>query len=74
MTQTPRPQPQHDKIPMGKPIEWSDEQLDALSQVTYADILLAVEMWKRDLPLSGLRDLLDASPEGGEEGDTYGRF
>lgn len=60
MTQTPREQP---KQPMGKAIEWSDEQLDALSQISDADLLLAVEMWKRDLPLSGLRDLLDAAGE-----------
>lgn len=71
MTQTPAPQEKQQNVPMGQAIQWSDEELDALSQISDADLLLAVALWKHDLPLSGLRDLLDADEETQQ---TYGRF
>lgn len=70
MTQTPS------SVPIGQPIVWSDEQLDALSQISDADLLLAIELWKRDNPISGLRDLLDADldTQGQGGGPNVGRF
>lgn len=73
MTQTPKSQ--NVRQPLGKPIEWSDEQLDALSQISDADLLLAVELWKRANLISGLRDLLEAEPDTqGGNSSPYGRF
>lgn len=38
------------RVPLGKPIEWSDVDLDALSAVTQADIKAAEALWQRDAP------------------------
>ena len=48
------------RVPLGKPLEWSDDDLDALSEVSPQDIPEAQGAWRRDAPPK-LRDLLDAT-------------
>lgn len=45
-------------VPLGKPLELTDEELDALSQITPADIEAAKLLWVKANP--DLADLLDA--------------
>lgn len=48
--------------PLGRPIPWSDEQLDALSQVGPADVQAATDLWKTAVPAE-FKNLLDAEPQ-----------
>lgn len=48
--------------PLGRPIQWTDEQLDALSQVSPADVQAATDLWKTLAP-AGYKQLLDAEPQ-----------
>lgn len=47
-----------DKIPLGKPLELTDEELDILSEIMPEDIEAARKLWKKANP--ELADLLDA--------------
>jgi HK97 family phage portal protein len=59
-----------DPRPTGKPLEWTDDDLDALADVTEEDIEAAQAAWKRNAP-PAYRDLLDApAPKGEGEPDT----
>lgn len=53
--------------PLGRPIQWSDEQLDALSQVGPADVQAATDLWKTTVPAE-FKNLLDAEPTEEETG------
>lgn len=46
---------------IGPPIDYSDDDLDTLSQITPADVKASEALWRRDAP-PGLRELL-AAPE-----------
>jgi hypothetical protein len=50
---------QKKKVPLGKPLELTDEQLDALAQVTPADIEKAKVAWRSNAP-EKFKTLLDA--------------
>ena len=54
------------KIPLGKPLELTDEQLDQLAQVTPTDIEKAKVFWRAHAP-EELQDLLDAQLVDDEE-------
>lgn len=47
------------KVPLGKPLDLTDEQLDQLAEVTPADIEKAKVFWRTHAP-EKFRDLLDA--------------
>lgn len=47
------------KIPLGQPLDLSDEQLDQLAQVTPADIERAKVFWRAHAPAE-FKTLLDA--------------
>jgi len=51
--------PDPKKVPLGKPLELTDEQLDQLSEVTPADIEKAKVFWRSNAP-EEFKDLLDA--------------
>lgn len=57
MAEQPKP-----KVPMGAPLEWSDEDLDALAEVTPRDIQAAQERWRTRAP-KRYRNLLDATAD-----------
>jgi hypothetical protein len=57
--------PAKKRVPLGKPIEWTDVELDALSQVTPSDIENAKQAVKKASPL--LAKLMDAKPTDREE-------
>lgn len=44
-------------VPLGKPLELTDEEMDALAQITPEDIQAARELWIKANP--ELADLLD---------------
>lgn len=46
-------------VPLGKPLELTDEQLDELSQITPADIEKAKVFWRNNAPAESAT-LLDA--------------
>lgn len=48
-----------DKVPLGKPLELTDADLDELSKVTAEDIKNAREFWHKHAP-DKFTDLLDA--------------
>lgn len=48
--------------PLGKPIEWTDADLDALSNITEADIIEAGQWWKQNAPKK-YKNLLNANPD-----------
>jgi hypothetical protein len=54
------------KIPLGKPLELTDEQLEELAQVSPADIEKAKALWRAHAP-EEFRDLLDAETVEDEE-------
>ena len=54
------------KIPLGKPLQLTDEQLEELAQIMPADIEKARAFWRAHAP-EGFEDLLDAQPEEGEQ-------
>ena len=54
------------QVPMGKPLDLTEEQLDVLAEITPADIERAKIFWRQHVP-EEFQDLLDAEPteEGG---------
>jgi len=42
--------PKHKPVPLGKPLQLTDEQLDELSQVTPTDIEKAKQLWRNTAP------------------------
>lgn len=48
MSRQPAKKPQ--RVQLGKPIEWSEQDLNDLSTVTQADIKAASALWERDAP------------------------
>lgn len=38
------------QVPIGNPIEWSEQDLDTLSTVSRADLKAAEALWQRDAP------------------------
>ena len=48
------------RVPQGKPLAWTDEQIDALAEVSEDDIDAAAEAWRRDA--GRLAGLIDAAP------------
>ena len=51
------------KVPLGKPLQLTDEELDILAQITPEDIEAAKKLWRKAAPAEFKR-LLDA-----EEGE-----
>jgi len=47
------------KVPLGKPLELTDEELDLLAEVTEEDIKNARRLWIKSVP-DEIKDLLDA--------------
>lgn len=45
--------------PLGKAIQWSDDDLDQLAQISEADKKAADALWKNEAP-ARFKDLLDA--------------
>lgn len=60
-------QPTQPRKPLGEPIEWTEEDLDALSAITDVDKEEGAAWWNRNAPPQA-RPLLDAVEEEGEEG------
>lgn len=54
------------RVPLGKPLDLTDEDLAALSEVSPADIAEAQSAFRRHAPADA-RDLLDATEE--EDGE-----
>jgi hypothetical protein len=55
------------KVPLGKPLDLSDEDLDELAEITPADIVEAQSRWREDAPAE-FKNLLDAEPT--DEGEA----
>lgn len=53
-------------VPLGKPLQLTDEQLDELSQVTPTDIEKAKAFWRNNAPTE-FKSLLDAQTIDDEE-------
>lgn len=51
--------PQTKKKPQGNPIDWSDEDLDALAAISPADLKTANALWEREAP-APVKTLLQA--------------
>jgi hypothetical protein len=49
------------KVPLGQPLEWSDADLDTLSQISPQDVQAAQQRWRNVAP-TRYRNLLDAVP------------
>ncbi len=47
------------KVPLGKPLKFTPEQLDELAKVTPTDIVKAQELWRSSAPKE-FKTLLDA--------------
>lgn len=47
------------KIPLGKPLELTDEELDLLAEITEEDIAKARRLWITSVPVE-IKSLLDA--------------
>lgn len=58
--------PDAKKIPLGKPLNLTDEDLDDLSKVTPTDIEKAKQLWRNTAP-EEFQSLLDAQPEDGQQ-------
>jgi hypothetical protein len=57
---TPTPNKKKEKkVPLGKPLNLSDKQLDQLSKVTQVDIEKAKALWRNTVPAE-FESLLDA--------------
>lgn len=48
-------------VPLGDALNWSEAELDALSEVTPGDVLAAQTRWRQDAP-DAAKSLLDAEP------------
>lgn len=64
MSQQPKPKPKR-KVPRGKALNWTDEDLDRLSQVTPEDIQQAAARW-REAASPQYQNLLDAEEVEGD--------
>lgn len=53
------PQTKKKRKPLGQPIQWTDEDLDALSDISPADLKAAEALWQREAP-KPLKPLLQA--------------
>lgn len=51
-----------DKIPLGRELDWTEEEVDRLVQVTPSDVVSAQVLVQEGLP-EEFRDLLDAEDE-----------
>ena len=49
------------KIPLGKPLQLTDEELDAMAEITPEDIEKTKKLWRKVAP-DKYKDLLDATP------------
>ena len=47
-----------DKVPLGKPLQLTDEELDLLAEVTEEDIAAARRLWIQSVPAE-IKSLLD---------------
>jgi hypothetical protein len=47
-------------VPLGKPLELTDEELDEMSKITPEDIQAARKLWIESVP-DEIKDLLDAT-------------
>lgn len=56
-------QKQPKRKPLGHAINWTDQDLQQMAQVTQADIKAAQALWRNDAP-KRLAGLLDASDQG----------
>jgi len=63
-------QKQPKRKPLGHAINWTDQDLQQMAQVTQSDIKAAVEMWRNSAP-KRLAGLLDAAVAVPEHNDTY---
>jgi len=54
--------PEPKRVPLGKPLGWSDEDMDALATITPEDVERAKVAWRQHSPRQ-FRDLLDAVPD-----------
>ena len=59
----PEPQPVQRRVPLGPALTHTDEELDALVEMTDEDIAYAAELWRRANAGAPLANLLDAEPE-----------
>jgi hypothetical protein len=50
------------RVKLGKPIVWTEEQLDAISSVSEADILQAGQWWQQNATKK-YKKLLEAKPD-----------
>jgi hypothetical protein len=55
-------EPERKSVPLGKPLDLTDEELDALAEVTEEDIVNAKKLWRKSVD-SEIADLLDAVEE-----------
>jgi hypothetical protein len=44
------PQTKKKRKPLGQPIDWSDDDLDALAAISPVDLKTANALWERDAP------------------------
>lgn len=51
------------RVPLGQPLDWTEQALDRLSQISPENTQQAEAFW-RQTASKPLRDLLDATPEG----------
>jgi hypothetical protein len=54
--------PDKKPVPLGKPLELTDEELDALAEVTDEDVAAAKLLWRKSVDTE-IADLLDAVEE-----------
>lgn len=47
------------RIPLGPALDWSDEELDQLAQISAADVRAAVALWRNEAPRE-MKLLLDS--------------
>jgi hypothetical protein len=60
--------PNPKKIPLGRPLQLTDEQLDELAAIDATDIELLRAFWRAHAP-EGFETLLDARPIEDQEAD-----
>lgn len=54
--------PNKKRVPLGKPLQLTDQQLEELANVTPADIAKAQALWRNSVPKK-FKTLLDAKTE-----------
>lgn len=54
--------PEEKRVPLGKGLGWTEEDIDRLAEITPQDIEEAKAAWRRDAP-PWARELLDATEE-----------